>query len=749
MTGATKLVRRVGTGVRAGVRAGLRAGLRLLRGQGGDAWASAPPHRALVVIDCPTPPTDAVLRALERRWASHGAWAFLFSASPVATSLQVIVSTAALSLADKVAVCRAFVDTRGCRRVYVASPDADRPPTRVALRTLAKREPRRLHVPELVANVPAATAGTAASEAKASLAIYIATPPKEAPPAPVAPFAWLSPGASGGDGPLISVVMTTHNEASLVGQALRSLCAQSYFNLEIIVVDDASTDETVRVVRELAAEDPRIQVEALPRNMGLFYARNVGVRRATGTFLTFQDADDVSRLDRIERCLHGIGDADYAYGRYVRVTPAGAIAGRAADGAIHREGIITLFLRRERVLAAAGYFDPVTVAADSEYMERLRLPVLGLRGRSLPHVLYYARLRAGSLTTAGAFSLFSLDGAKHENPRLSAYIASYRAFHATAAAGELHQAAAGLSRRYASPAGCLAGEQRQHLTATLPWLADRQDPLIDAHAVSILVRNRRLAGGESLCQVMATTPRDREVVVVTATKRAGHIDQVLANFSRQTYANRRLVIVDNSPSDAADAFKARAAAMGVPAEVVRVDASLGLGACLNHAISRFVPQGAAVAKFDDDDHYGPEYLTEQLAVLAARGGVVGKWPLFFYSTARRTLYLRPPLAEALAPVRHVSGATLVFERAAWEAVPFHPALRSGIDSNFLRRARAKGLVAFASSIFNFCAVRRDPGSHTWTIPEARLFSPKMARIVARDVDEAALPEAVSMRSHAP
>jgi glycosyltransferase involved in cell wall biosynthesis len=99
--------------------------------------------------------------------------------------------------------------------------------------------------------------------------------------------------------PLVSVILPTHNRARLVGRAIRSVLAQSYPNLELIVVDDASADDTPHVVRAVA--DPRMRYVRLDSNRGAAAARNLGVARASGALLAFQDDDDIWLPDKLRQ----------------------------------------------------------------------------------------------------------------------------------------------------------------------------------------------------------------------------------------------------------------------------------------------------------------------------------------------------------------------------------------------------------------------------------------------------------------
>jgi glycosyltransferase involved in cell wall biosynthesis len=112
--------------------------------------------------------------------------------------------------------------------------------------------------------------------------------------------------------PLISVIIPTHNNADTIGIALESILNQTWRRLEVIVVDDGSTDATKNVVEDFAKKDQRVSYYLLPwhdpyrinkrgRNINAGYlARNYGFTKVAGEYITFQDADDASFANRIE-----------------------------------------------------------------------------------------------------------------------------------------------------------------------------------------------------------------------------------------------------------------------------------------------------------------------------------------------------------------------------------------------------------------------------------------------------------------
>lgn len=99
--------------------------------------------------------------------------------------------------------------------------------------------------------------------------------------------------------PLVSVVLTTYNRAELVGNAIESVLSQTYQNIELFVVDDASDDETPSVIESY--DDDRLTYIRHNINQHLSAARNTGVELANGDYVAFLDDDDRWHESKIER----------------------------------------------------------------------------------------------------------------------------------------------------------------------------------------------------------------------------------------------------------------------------------------------------------------------------------------------------------------------------------------------------------------------------------------------------------------
>ncbi len=99
--------------------------------------------------------------------------------------------------------------------------------------------------------------------------------------------------------PLVSVIMPTYNRAHTIQRAIKSILNQTYKDFEIIIVDDASTDSTPEVIRNI--NDKRIRYLRHEKNKGAPAARNTGIRAACGEFIAFQDSDDEWLTEKLEK----------------------------------------------------------------------------------------------------------------------------------------------------------------------------------------------------------------------------------------------------------------------------------------------------------------------------------------------------------------------------------------------------------------------------------------------------------------
>jgi len=220
------------------------------------------------------------------------------------------------------------------------------------------------------------------------------------PPNPCNVWAQKMPASA--DGPLVSVLMTTFNTGARASAAIQSLLNQTYRNLEIVVVDDASQDNTPDLVAAWVRKDARVRLLRLSSNGGTYLAKNVGLTLAQGDFVTCHDSDDWSHPLKIEMQVRPmLQDAALVAttSHWVRMKDDGTYYARPVHPLLRMNPSSPMF-RRELVLRRMGPWDCVRTGADSEFYARLRL-VFGKHAvKRIPKPLTLGAHREGSLMTA-------------------------------------------------------------------------------------------------------------------------------------------------------------------------------------------------------------------------------------------------------------------------------------------------------------------------------------------------------------
>lgn len=161
------------------------------------------------------------------------------------------------------------------------------------------------------------------------------------------------------DEPAVTVVIPTRNRADLLPGVFGAILAQSSEDLEVIAVDDGSTDRTPDVIASAQAEDPRVRGVRHDMSQGAAAARNTGARHGRGRFLLFEDDDCVSAPDKIERLMRALEahpEAGYSYGWLRMRLPDGSAPVYGGDGPWSISTSCAL-IRREAFQAVGG-FDP-------------------------------------------------------------------------------------------------------------------------------------------------------------------------------------------------------------------------------------------------------------------------------------------------------------------------------------------------------------------------------------------------------
>ncbi len=211
--------------------------------------------------------------------------------------------------------------------------------------------------------------------------------------------------------PEVSVIMPVYNCAGTVARAIASAQRQTLRDLEIVVVDDCSTDGTWGVVQAMAAADPRIRPVRLAQNVGAGGARNAALDHATGAWIAVLDADDWYEEARLESLLGAARAAgadvvldnlqifDHSRGGVVDVTrhhgrgdvPVPLTAARFFDHdsplRIHAMGYAKPMVRRDFLLTHGVRYDP-SHRTGQDFVFLAEILLSGARGLIVPQAMY-------------------------------------------------------------------------------------------------------------------------------------------------------------------------------------------------------------------------------------------------------------------------------------------------------------------------------------------------------------------------
>jgi len=210
-------------------------------------------------------------------------------------------------------------------------------------------------------------------------------------------------GRRSGVQPLVSVITVVFNGAGHLRGAIDSVQAQTYPDVEHIVIDGGSTDGTIEILR---AYDRRIDYWVSEPDTGIYDAMNKGIRASTGALVGILNADDRYTPYAVERAVHALSDAKigYCYGWMRLVDVQGQDCGLAKPvprqlfgKRVLRETPLfhpTMFVRRSVYETLGGFDSRLTLAGDFEFIARIH--AAGVVGVEIPEVLAEFRLGGSS-----------------------------------------------------------------------------------------------------------------------------------------------------------------------------------------------------------------------------------------------------------------------------------------------------------------------------------------------------------------
>lgn len=202
--------------------------------------------------------------------------------------------------------------------------------------------------------------------------------------------------------PLITILVTTFNSQKSIKNTLNSLFNQSYLNIEIIVIDDHSQDNTMSILQAYTKQYKNIKIISLKENVGTYVAKNIGLKYASGEFITCQDSDDWAHPQKLALQVAPLlqhKELIVTFSKWVRLDPIGNPYARTIYPLMRLNPSSALF-RKKEVCEKTALWDWVRIGADSEFNARLKL-IFGHKGYyTVNKPLTFGAHRENSLMTA-------------------------------------------------------------------------------------------------------------------------------------------------------------------------------------------------------------------------------------------------------------------------------------------------------------------------------------------------------------
>lgn len=179
----------------------------------------------------------------------------------------------------------------------------------------------------------------------------------------------------------VSVIIPNYNNELFIKKTICSILDNTYRFIEVIFVDDCSTDKSVEIVKKNFGDNPRVKIYVNKENRGAYYCRNKGVLLSSGYYITYVDGDDFIEKDKLEYEVNNLerlnnmktNDADkfWAYGtRFQRIY----FKNNDIDNVTHiNKSNSFVFLYTRRLFNYLGFFQNNRFGADTEYFKRARM----------------------------------------------------------------------------------------------------------------------------------------------------------------------------------------------------------------------------------------------------------------------------------------------------------------------------------------------------------------------------------------
>lgn len=216
--------------------------------------------------------------------------------------------------------------------------------------------------------------------------------------------------------------------------------------------------------------------------------------------------------------------------------------------------------------------------------------------------------------------------------------------------------------------------------------------------------------------------KEAGISVIISTNKLMYKQQIIDNYTKQTMKNKELILILNNEELSEEDFK-EYQEKDPSIHVYTLDSAIMLGTCLNYAVMR--AHYDYIARIDDDDYYGANYLQEIYdALVSKKGDIVGKVRNYVYFMDEKILFsLKEPVCDMVA--ESLPGGTISFHKDVFKKLQFSDIIW-GEDNFFCRTAAKMGLKVYATSKNDFIYIRyNNMYKHTWRDIGLELSDPRL------------------------
>lgn len=207
---------------------------------------------------------------------------------------------------------------------------------------------------------------------------------------------------------LVSILIPTFNAEKSIKAAVESVQKQTYENWEMILVDDASTDETVKIIADFAQKDSRIKHYQLQTNSGNGFARNIALEKASGKYIAFLDADDLWFPEKLEKQIQFLkaNNLSFTFSFYDCIDDNGNNLNRRVQTPIpltYKQLFFCNYVGNLTAIYDADFFGKIKLESSQKRQDwRLWLTILKQikTAEAVPESLAFYRIRKDSISSS-------------------------------------------------------------------------------------------------------------------------------------------------------------------------------------------------------------------------------------------------------------------------------------------------------------------------------------------------------------